>query len=163
MFETCLERVLGVAWRQPRVKWSRNRHDARHFVFYHLFYTHTLTLSHDCLLPHALIQSFARMLLALVHSLALLPTSPTHSIAYLLSVFFPPSLPPSFTNSLVCLLSPSFLPFNSSLDFKLPLSLTHTFLLLYFLTKFHSLTLSSFSSHSPARFPTHSLTNLLIQ
>ena len=66
-----------------------------------------------------------------------LPASLTHSVAYLFYAFFNSFLPPSFTNSLGCLLSPSFLPFNSSLDFNLPLSLNHsltlTFLLLHFL------------------------------
>ena len=55
-----------------------------------------------------------------------LPASPTHSIANLFSVFFPPTLPPSFTNWPVCLLSPSFIPFNSSLDFNLPPTHTHS-------------------------------------
>ena len=56
-----------------------------------------------------------------------LPASPTRSVVYFFSVFFPPSLPLSFTNSLVCLLSPSFLPFKISLDVIFHShSLTHT-------------------------------------
>ena len=139
MFETCLEHVLGVAWRQPRIKWSRNRHGARHFVFHHLFYTYTLTLSHDCLLPHALIQSFARMLLALVHSLAffLLPRL-IRSLTCFLSSSLPPFLPHSLTRSFACFLPRSFpliarliLTFHSH---SLTHLLTHTFLPLHFLT-----------------------------
>ena len=134
------------------------------FVFCHLFYTHTLILSHGCLLPDALIQSLARMLLVLCHSLA---------VANLFTTFFSPSLPPSFTNSLVCLLSPSFLPFNSSLDFNFPHSLTHSLthtialLLLHFLTYYVARLLSLLSLLTRLlafRFTlslTYSLNNLL--
>ena len=116
-------------------------------------FTFILSLSHDCLLIHALIQSLARLLHALCYSLAFSPASQTHSVAYLLPAFLAPSLPtpplPLFSYSLVCLLSPSFLPFDSSLDFNLslsfPHSLTHTFSLLHFLTNYLARSLSLLS------------------
>ena len=130
VFGTC----VGVALRQPRIKWSYNRHGARHLVFYHLFHTHTLTLAR--LLPssrtNSIVCSHASCPLLLARFLS---ASPTHSVAYLFSVFFPPSLPPSFTNSLVCLLPPSFLPLIARLILTFHChSLTHSHTLSCFFT-----------------------------
>ena len=138
-------------------------------VFCHLFYTRTL--SHDCLLPHALIQSLARMLLPLCHSLAFfLLLRLTRSLVCFLPSSFPPYLPYSVTRSFVCFLPHSFpLIARLILTFytpSLPHSLTYTiaFLLLHFLTNYLARSLSLLSLLTrPLAFSTHSLTSLLTQ
>ena len=106
------------------------------FVFCHPFYSHTLTLSHDCLLPQKLIQSLARILLALCQSLAffLLPRL-TLSLTCFLPSSIPPYLPHSLTHSFACFLPHSFpLIARLILTFHSPF-LTHS---LHSLTHIHT-------------------------
>ena len=108
-----------------------NRYGTRHLCFVIYF---TLILSFSHMAASFLTHWFNR-------SLACFLFSVTRLVANLFTTFFSPSLPPSFTNSLVCLLSPSFLPFNSMLDFRWILTfLTHS------LTHSHTRLLSCFST-----------------
>lgn len=124
------------------------------FLLYNLFYTHTLALSHDWLLPHWFSRLLACFLLSVTRSLSsgfhdsldrllvscLLPsflTSPIHWLARLLAFSIIPSLYSS-------------LDFNRPLTHLLPhsLSLSHTFLLLHFLTHYLARLLSLVSRFS---------------
>ena len=111
------------------------------FVFCNQFYT--LTLSHDCFLPPALIQSLARMLLSsLCHSLAffLLPRHTRLLTFFLLLSFLTglprPYLPYSLNRVLPSLANPV------TLACFLPASLPHSLVCYYPPYLAHSLTRS---------------------